>query len=68
MLPRGKESQQHPALHWEEHRQQVKGGDPSPLLSTGEATSGVLLPVPRSPVHERHGATGESPAKGLEDD
>ena len=52
MYPSSKESQQHPGLCW----QQVEGGDPSPQLSTGEATSGVLGPVLDSPVQERFGA------------
>lgn len=39
--------------------QQVKGGDPSPLLSTDEATRGVFCLVNTgSPVLETHGQTG----------
>lgn len=37
-------------------------------LSTGEATSGVLCPVPSSPVQDKHGLTGVSPVKGQQDD
>lgn len=36
-------------------------GDPSPLLSIGEATPGALLGFP---VEERHEHPGESPTKG----
>lgn len=50
------------------HFQQVRRGDPSPLFSTGEITSGLLCPVLGSPEQERHGRTGESPTKCHEDD
>lgn len=46
---------------------QVKGGDPA-LLSPGEATSGVLCPVPGSPIPVRHGAPGAGPAEGYEEE
>lgn len=40
--------------HWAE------GGDPFPLLSIGEARTGVLCPVLGFLVQEVHGAPGES--------
>jgi len=55
------------SLHEEKYYQQVKGGDPCPLLSTGEVTPGVLCPVLGSSVQERHGHAGESLVKGHED-
>ena len=67
MCPCGKGSQQNPGLCQKGGQKQVKGGDPSPLFSTGEATSGVLCPSLGSSVQERHGATGASPAQGHKD-
>lgn len=54
--------------HQEQHYQQVEGGDPVPLLSTGEDTPGVLCPVWQPQLHQRHRPTAESPTKSHKDD
>jgi len=56
-----------PGMHQEERGQQGEGGSPSPLHCPSEASSGVLRPVLGSPVRERWGAAGESPAEGYKD-
>ncbi|RMC15779.1 hypothetical protein DUI87_07983 [Hirundo rustica rustica] len=61
--PGGQEGQWDPGVHWEECGQQVKRGDPAPLLSPGEGTSGVLCPVLGSSAQGGLGANGEGPAE-----
>ena len=62
------EGQLHPGLHKKEHGQQVKGGDPPPLLCPGEASPGELCPVLGSLVQKRQESPGESPAEDYKDD
>lgn len=59
----GSEEQQLLGLCQAEYQQRVWGGDPSSLLWTAETHQECS----GSPVQERHGLTGESPAKGHKD-
>jgi len=50
------------------HGQQVKRGDPAPLLCAGEASAGVLRPDVESSVQESHGPVVAHPEKGHKND
>lgn len=63
-----REGKWYPVLQYKEHCQQVKGGDPSPLLSTVEATAGMLGPVLGCTVQKAQGHTGKGPTKGQENE
>ena len=68
MCPCSTENQPDSGLHQKKHGQQIKGGDPAPLLCTGETSSGVLPPDVESSVQERHGASGVCPEEGHKND
>ena len=68
MCPCYPENQPYPELHQKQCGQQVKGGDPAPLLCTGEASPGVLRPDVESAVQERHGSVGVCPEEGHKND
>jgi len=46
----------------------VKGGDPPPLLCSGQAIFRILYPVLGFPVEKRQGSLRRSPAEGHKDD
>ena len=50
------------------HGQQIEGGDPAPLLCTGEASPRILCPHVESSVPERHGPVVVCPEKGHKND
>ena len=64
MCPRSPENQPDPGLQQKKSSQQIKGGDPAPLLCTGEVSPGVLHPDLESSVEEGHGAVGPHPEEG----
>ena len=49
------ETQLYTRLYLKKYDQQVKRGNPTPLLCAGETSSGVLHPDVESSVQERHG-------------
>ncbi|GAB0179235.1 triadin [Grus japonensis] len=53
-----------PGVHQKKCDQQVEGGDPAPLLRSGETPPGVLCPALGCPVQEGHGAVGAGPEEG----
>ena len=55
-------------LHQAKYFQQVKREGPFHLLSTSEATPGVLHPILDSPVQKRRGHLGKSPTECHKDD
>ena len=50
------------------HTQQVKGGDPAPLLCAGEVSPEVVHPAVESSVQERHGPAVAHSEKGHKND
>ena len=64
MCPHSSQSQLYPELHQKKRGQHVKGGDPAPLLCTGEASPGVLHPDVEFSVEERHGPVRVHPEDG----
>ena len=68
MCPCSPESQSYPGLHQKKCGQWVKGGDPAPLLCTGEASPGLLHPDVESSVQERHRPVGACQEEGHKND
>ena len=68
VCPHSPDGQAYPGLHQKKRSQQGEGGDPAPLLCTGEALPGVVPPYVESSVHERHGPVGAYPEKGHKND
>ena len=68
MCPHSPEGQPYPGLHQKKCGQQVEGGDPAPLLCTGETSPGVLHPDVESSVQERHRTPGAYPVDSHKND
>jgi len=73
MCARSPEGQPYPGLHQKKRGQQVKGGDSSTLLCSGETPPGVLHSALETPAQKGDGPVGVSPEeetkmiRGLED-
>jgi len=68
MCARSPEGQLYLGLHQEKRRQQVEGGDSSPLLHSGETSPGVLHSALEPSAQEGHGAVGAGAEEGHKDD
>jgi len=55
------EGQPYARLHLKQRGQQLKGGDPAPLLHSGETPPGVLHPDLEPSAQEGHGPVGTGP-------
>jgi len=64
MCPHSPESQPYPGLRQKKRGQQVEGGDPAPLLCTGETSLAVLCPDVEFSVQKRCGSVELYPEEG----
>jgi len=60
----GPQGQPYPGLHQKQCGQQVKGGDSTPLLCSGESPSAVLCAALKPSAQDRHGPVGAGPEEG----
>ena len=68
MCAHNPEGQPYPGLHQKKCGLQVKGGDSTPLLCSGETSPGVLCPALEPSAQEGHGDVGVGPAEGHKND
>ena len=68
MRPRSSESQPYPGLHQKQSGQQVKRGDPAPLISSGKTSPDILHPDVETSEQDRHGPVGVPPKKRHKND
>jgi len=59
-----------PAISWAASKrgQQVEGGDPAPVLCSGETPPEVLHPALEPSAQKTHGPVGTGPEEGHKDD
>jgi len=58
------ESQSYPGQYQKKRGKQAEGGDPAPLLLTGETPPGVLHPALEPSAQESHGPVGAGLEEG----